>query len=163
MTKNELINNLGTIAKSGTKAFMEAMAAGGDISMIGQFGVGFYSGYLVADKIRVPLKRPRSHEHLRFKSRRGIAALRRCAAPLGRGTDFLGETVHQFHSAAPRLSSAMPHRDSVAALPRGTLLPHGTVVLRRGAVQWHIAAVQHRGAVPRCRAVAQRCSTARAT
>ncbi|POM79683.1 Heat shock protein 90, partial [Phytophthora palmivora] len=122
MTKDDLVNNLGTVAKSGTANFVEAMQAGvDDNNLIGQFGVGFYSVYLVADRVRVVSKNNDDHQYIWESDANASFTIMKDPRgdTLGRGTEitlFLKPDATEFQDQ-DKLKSLVGHYSEFITFP----------------------------------------------
>ncbi|RLN14321.1 hypothetical protein BBJ28_00012113 [Nothophytophthora sp. Chile5] len=122
MTKDDLVNNLGTVAKSGTANFVEAMQASADASsLIGQFGVGFYSVYLVADRVRVVSKHNDDAQYIWESDANASFTIAKDPRgdTLGRGTEitlFLKPDTTEFQDQ-DKLKSLVAHYSEFITFP----------------------------------------------
>ncbi len=91
MSKEEVVNNIGTIAKSGTKEFFEALSGDQvkDANLIGQFGVGFYSSFIIAEKVTLITRRAGSKEAVQWESKGEGEFTLSTADKKDRGTDII--------------------------------------------------------------------------
>lgn len=124
MTKEDLVKNLGTVARSGTSKFLDAMQDGkADMNMIGQFGVGFYSSFLVSSRVRVASKHPEDPVQHIWESLNGESSFHVYDDPrgnsLGRGTEitlYLKDNAHEY-SESTRLKDLATHYSEFVTHP----------------------------------------------
>jgi heat shock protein beta len=131
MTHGDMVSNLGTVARSGTTRFMQALkeqggdssTTSGDISQIGQFGVGFYSSFLVSDRVQVASKHPDSVDQYIWTTTNGANDFQIFKDPRGntltRGTEvtlFLKEDCMEY-AAQKKLEQLAKHYSEFVVHP----------------------------------------------
>ncbi|MDG3007093.1 molecular chaperone HtpG [Paludisphaera mucosa] len=123
MTREELVANLGTIAHSGSGEFLKNLSteakAKADLSLIGQFGVGFYSAFMIADKVQVRSRSYRDERGWEWESEgTGRFTVEAVEAPLPRGTEII------LHLKEDAKDFAIPYRIKEIVRRYSSFIPH---------------------------------------
>ncbi len=146
MSRDDLVANLGTIAKSGTTAFLDQLSgdARNDLALIGQFGVGFYSAFMVADQVEVLTRRAGERQGWRWQSDGKGEFVIGEAGEVPRGTQVivhLSEGEDEFLDPHRLRSVVKTYSDHIAlpivmAMPRGEDQPPEDETLNRASALW---------------------------